>query len=68
MILESNISKYNFKVDPVLTQTRYAQLQEQANGRKLILIPGQVEDDASILRGCGKLNTLEQLIEKVRFD
>ena len=37
-----------------------------AGGRRVILVPGQVETDASILRGCGEVRTNLALLRAVR--
>jgi len=37
-------------------------------GRKTILVPGQVEDDASIRLGCGDIRTNSALLAKVRAE
>jgi capsular polysaccharide export protein len=41
-------------------------LPESLAGRRRILVPGQVEDDASILRGAGAVRTNRALLEAVR--
>jgi capsular polysaccharide export protein len=41
-------------------------LPESLGGRRRILVPGQVEDDASILRGAGAVRTNRALLEAVR--
>lgn len=51
------VSKYNLG----------GQLPELPAGPR-ILVPGQVEDDASILRGAGDLSTNAALLEKVRAE
>ncbi len=53
------LSKYNLKLEP---------LEIAAQGKKVILVPGQVEDDASIQRGSLQLRTNLQLLEKVRSE
>ncbi len=52
----ARLSKYN------LARPALADLPE---GRR-ILVPGQVEDDASILRGCGEIRSNISLLEQVR--
>ena len=54
-LLASGISKYNLGGD----------LPDLPEGRK-ILVPGQVEDDASILLGAGDVRTNRALLEAVR--
>ena len=39
-----------------------------AGGREVILVPGQVEDDASILRGADRVRSNADLLAKVRRD
>lgn len=39
-----------------------------ASGRQVILVPGQVEDDASILKGAGEVATNAALLARVRRD
>ena len=57
-IVRTAVSKYNFRGvgEP---------LQKPA-GRRVLLVPGQVEQDASILRGCLDIRTNEQLLCEVR--
>lgn len=51
------MSKYNLSRQP---------LQVDARGRKVLLIPGQVEDDASIMRGSPAVPTNLSLLQTVR--
>ena len=60
MLLENAVSKYN--VGKKLVSNL---LQNQA-GQCIILIPGQVEDDASIQKGCVDIKTNADLIQQVR--
>ena len=60
LLLENEISKYN-----VGSKFNKSQL-ESYNGEKIILIPGQVEGDASIKKGCVDIFTNEVLIKEVR--
>ncbi|MEF8699652.1 MAG: capsular polysaccharide biosynthesis protein [Candidatus Accumulibacter sp. UW25] len=57
-IVEHGITKYN--LDP----------REPANwptgGREVVLVPGQVEDDASIVRGCTEVRTNLGLLQAAR--
>ena len=39
-----------------------------SDGREIILVPGQVEDDASILKGAGDVATNRALVARVRRD
>jgi capsular polysaccharide export protein len=50
-------SKYNLSHTP---------LDVQAKGRRVILVPGQVEDDASIMRGSPVVRSNAALLEAVR--
>jgi capsular polysaccharide export protein len=54
-ITQQGLSKYNLPAAP----------QTLPEGRK-ILVPGQVEDDASIRLGCGDICTNQQLLETAR--
>lgn len=61
--LQNNrISKYNVGASKVFNWRKYA------GSRKIILVPGQVEDDASILLGTIDVTTNGQLLETVRKD
>ncbi len=62
-ILQNRITKYNTGSEEALAEL--SGLQEQACGRRLILVPGQVEDDASVLRGGFGMGNL-QLLQAVR--
>jgi capsular polysaccharide export protein len=58
-IVSSGLSKYN------VGQSR--PLQHTARpGQRIILVPGQVEDDASIRLGCSDIQTNAQLLRAVR--
>jgi len=56
-ILETGVSKYNLKG---------AEAPEFPVGRRIILVPGQVEDDASIQRGAGIVRTNLELLQAAR--
>ena len=56
-IISSQISKYNLSGTPI----------DLPDGHK-ILVPGQVEDDASILKGCDDIRTNLGLLKRVRED
>ena len=58
MILQHKITKYN--VEPHDTP------EWPANGKEIVLVPGQVEDDASIGYGCLQIRTNESLLEAAR--
>jgi capsular polysaccharide export protein len=57
-IIKHGITKYNLE--------SRAQAQWQAEGREIILVPGQVEDDASIQLGCPAINTNLGLLQAAR--
>lgn len=59
-IVRHHLTKYN--IDS-LTPPAW---QAQAQGKKVILVPGQVEDDASIRLGCGDIRTNLQLLQAAR--
>lgn len=56
LLKELKISKYN------LAGTGVPDFKRQADGRKIILVPGQVEDDASIMLGGAGMSNLELLM------
>ncbi|MGB0507012.1 MAG: capsular polysaccharide biosynthesis protein [Pikeienuella sp.] len=57
-IVALNVTKYNLKgTGTLITPPR---------GRRVILVPGQVEDDASILTGAGDVRTNLGLLQAVR--
>jgi capsular polysaccharide export protein len=56
-IVQAALSKYNFSGGEQLTRPA---------GKRVILVPGQVEDDASIQRGCVDVRTNQGLLEEVR--
>jgi len=58
LIINNNISKYNCQ--PIIKP------QWLAKNEKIILIPGQVEDDESIKYGATDIKTNLQLLERVR--
>jgi capsular polysaccharide export protein len=60
LLLETEVSKYNLGKDLPLN------LIQSRPEQKLILIPGQVEDDASIQTGCIDICTNSKLIITVR--
>ncbi len=57
-IVQHGITKYNL-------EPRHA-VNWQADGRPVVLVPGQVEDDASIALGCTTVNTNLGLLQAVR--
>jgi len=54
-----NLTKYNVGTSSALSLP---------NNKKIILVPGQVETDASILKGCSEVNTNMDLLKNVRND
>ncbi len=59
-IVRERLTKYILPARPLrLAPARLA-------GRRIILVPGQVESDASILRGCGKVRTNLALLRAAR--
>lgn len=59
-IVEHNITKYN--IDVCQSPKWLAQVQ----GKQVILVPGQVEDDASIIYGCVDVKTNLALLKAAR--
>jgi len=57
---KNRLSKYN------LAQSKVTWSKSQASGRKIILIPGQVELDASIKAGSPEIKTNGELLRRVR--
>ena len=62
-LLENELSKYNLG-----GEFKKSSLKNVKANQKIILIPGQVEDDASIKKGCVDINTNAALIKAVRDD
>ncbi len=60
LITSSRLSKYNVGAAEISIQAL------EAGGRPRLLVPGQVENDASVLRGGGAVRTNLQLLEAVR--
>ena len=56
-IIQTGVTKYNVGHDDRIPDT---------TGKKVVLVPGQVEDDASIQRGCGVVRTNLDLLKIVR--
>lgn len=57
-LVAHKLSKYNLGQD--------WQLPSQAQGKRVLLVPGQVEDDASIATGALSINTNRDLLRTVR--
>jgi capsular polysaccharide export protein len=60
LMVAQGITKYNTE------SRRPAQWAGQGAGRMVVLVPGQVEDDASIRFGCDDVNTNLDLLQAVR--
>ncbi|PID50130.1 MAG: beta-3-deoxy-D-manno-oct-2-ulosonic acid transferase [Proteobacteria bacterium] len=60
MLLQSRLSKYNCGQQFVREHTT------AGAGQAIILVPGQVEDDASIRKGCRDIKTNTALLEAVK--
>ena len=58
-LISSQLTKYNLQPNNRLET-------DAAQSQKIILVPGQVEDDASIRLGCESVNTNLKLIQAVR--
>ena len=58
-LMKARLSKYNHQSAESLDLT-------SRDGRRVIFIPGQVADDASVLKGCSDIADNRQLIEAVR--
>jgi capsular polysaccharide export protein len=58
-LCENKITKYNLGISDV-------SLPAEATGKKVILIPGQVDSDASIKYGSPRLKNNKELLEEVR--
>lgn len=56
-LVTAALTKYNLPAPP---------WQRPADGRRVVLVPGQVETDASILHGAPRLRTNLELVEAVR--
>ncbi len=61
-IIDHEITKYNLEPNQVIDW------HPLAKGRSIILVPGQVEDDASIRLGCTKIQTNLDLLKAVRAE
>ncbi len=58
-LIETGVTKYN-------VQRRHGAIQEPPRARKVVLVTGQVEDDASIVLGATDVKTSTQLLKLVR--
>lgn len=61
LLLNKRITKYNIGIDG----NHLAQLKANNSGKKIILVPGQVESDASIKYGARSIKTNLQLLKEV---
>ncbi|MFW6852148.1 capsular biosynthesis protein [Burkholderia gladioli] len=57
-IVERGLTKYNLG--------RHAPTWQRPSGKRILLVPGQVADDASIRLGTGEIGTSEALLAEVR--
>jgi capsular polysaccharide export protein len=64
MIVQHKITKYN--VDKKDSQKTLEEIKQNAQGRRIILIAGQVSDDMSIIKGGVMISDCRTLTEKVR--
>jgi capsular polysaccharide export protein len=62
LVVEHGISKYNHEPRQPVSW------REAAQGRAVVLVPGQVEDDASISLGCTTVRTNLGLLQAVRAE
>lgn len=62
LIVENGLSKYNTPSDPAVVE----QLQALPRDRTIVLVPGQVDGDASVKRGGGMIQSTEYLLCAVR--
>lgn len=59
-LLQNRLSKYNLGIEPVVDVIK------AAKGQLIILVPGQVEDDVSIRKGCLDIADNTALLKAVR--
>ena len=62
LIVGNGLSKYNTPSDPAVVE----QLQALPRDRTIVLVPGQVDGDASVKRGGGMIQSTEHLLCAVR--
>lgn len=62
LIVENGLSKYNTPSDPEVVK----KLQKLPRNKPVVLVPGQVDGDASVKRGGGLIQSNEQLLKAVR--
>lgn len=61
LMVDHHLSKYN-----VTRKSEHKELEEIPQNRRVILVPGQVDDDASVRRGGGEIQSNRQLLARVR--
>ncbi|MCB1360639.1 MAG: capsular polysaccharide biosynthesis protein, partial [Rhodobacteraceae bacterium] len=65
-LLAGGVTKYNLEGGPADLPRQIADLRAASPGAPVILVPGQVEDDASIRLGAGEVRTNRALLEAAR--
>ena len=65
-VLQAGVTKYNLTGTPRDLDGPLAALKAARPGAAVILVPGQVEDDASIRLGAGEIRTNRALLETAR--
>ncbi|MBN8290762.1 capsular polysaccharide biosynthesis protein [Rhodobacter sp. NTK016B] len=65
-VLQAGVTKYNLTGTPRDLDAPLAALKAARPGAAVILVPGQVEDDASIRLGAGEIRTNRALLEAAR--
>lgn len=62
-LIDKQVSKYNLRE---VIDEAVAEVKKHAHGRRIILVPGQVETDASIIYGSPEIRTNLDLLKSVR--
>jgi len=65
-IIAAGVTKYNLAPGPDALAAQVAALRKSRPGAPVLLIPGQVEDDASIRLGAGHIRSNRALIDSAR--
>lgn len=65
-LTSAGISKYNVGGSDLPKALVDAKLAATTSGKKIVLVPGQVENDASIQAACADINTNRHLLKQVR--
>lgn len=65
LIIENRITKYN--LENLKGHETLKKIKEFAKDKKIILVPGQVEDDEAVLLGGGEIKSNLELLKKVRM-